>query len=134
LADHPNIEVIRSAYAAMGRGDLSVLNDVWSPDLVWHVPKGLPISGVYSGRDEIFGVYGQLAAFTQGSLRVELEDVLANDEHGVAMVRSQATRNGTTYHATELNLLYFEDGKVTSFWSLAREPYPDEFWAGFPAP
>jgi len=64
---HPNEAVVRTAYAAFSAGDLEVLGQLISPDMVHSVPGNDLMSGEHTGRDAAFAVYGQLFALTGGT-------------------------------------------------------------------
>lgn len=55
-----------------------VLN-FFADDIVWHVPGRNPLSGDYKGKEEVLGFFGKLMELTQGSLKQEIHDMLAND-------------------------------------------------------
>lgn len=60
---------------------LSPLTGLFSTDVVWHVPGDRPISGVHRGRDAAFAALAKTVELRGGSFKIELHDVLANDEH-----------------------------------------------------
>ena len=49
MADHPNAAVLRGAYAALAKGDVLSAYAVFDPNLIWHVPEGHRLAGVYEG-------------------------------------------------------------------------------------
>ena len=53
----------------------------------WIMPGRGLLSGIYRGPDEIFGLWKRIAEKSGGGLQLELRDVLANDDHAVALVR-----------------------------------------------
>jgi len=61
-------------------------------DATWHVLGVGPLSRTYHGRDEVFGFFGRLAEETAGTFRLDVHDVLANDEHAVALCTLSASR------------------------------------------
>ncbi len=130
--DHPNAAVLRGAYAALAKGDILSAYAVFAPDLVWHVPDGHRLAGVYEGRDTVFGMLGQLVAMTGGSLQMHVDHVLANDERAVGLITSTATRNGKDFVAQEVHLFEMDHGRVKVFWTLPQVPFPAEYWAGAP--
>ena len=130
--DHPNAAILRGAYAALAKGDIMSAYGVFAPDLVWHVPPGHRLAGVYEGRDTVFGMLGQLVAMTGGSLEMHVDHVLANDDRAVGLITSTATRNGKDFEAKEVHLFEMDRGKVKVFWTLPQVPFPAEYWAGAP--
>jgi hypothetical protein len=59
---------------------------------------------------------------TEGTLRIDLGTVFADDEHGVAQVVLSASRGDHSVRADAAQVFYLRDGKVTEFWSVAADP------------
>jgi ketosteroid isomerase-like protein len=130
MTDHPNLELLRRGYAAYGAGDMDAINEVFHDDVVWHVAGRSPLSGDYSGKEQVFGFFGKLGELSDGTSKVEVHDLLANDEHGVALVKESATRNGRSHEGQATHVFHLRDGKVTEFWDAQVDQYAaDEFWA-----
>src|SRR2546430_13890793 len=91
---HPNEELVRTGYTAFGSGDMDTLRRLFAPDIVWHSPGRNPVGGDYHGVDQVLQLFGRLFELTGGTLRLELHDVLANDDHAVALVKNPAERGG----------------------------------------
>jgi len=85
MAEHSNVARIKDGYAAFAKGDFAVLNDLFAEDILWHEPGQNQLSGVYRGRDAVYGFFGRLMELTEGSIRVDLNTVFADDDHGVAL-------------------------------------------------
>ena len=125
-----NADLILSAYEAFGRGDLGTVFSILSPDITWHVPGRSPLSGDYTGKEQVFGFFGKLQELSDGTSRVEVHDLLADDDHGVAIVTQSGTRNGRNYEGRVTHVLHLRDGKVTEFWDAYVDQYTaDEFWS-----
>jgi len=91
---HPNELLVREAYDAMERGDGRVLADLLTDTTEWIVRGGGALAGAYVGPDEIFGFWKQVARRTGGGLRLEVRDVLANDDRAVVLVTVRGERGG----------------------------------------
>ena len=83
MADHPNATLLRKGYAAFGKGDMATLTDLFSEDVVWHLPGNNQLSGVHRGRDAVFAIFARTTQLSGGTFKIEVHDVLANDEHAV---------------------------------------------------
>lgn len=65
-----------------------------------------------------------------GTIRVELHDVVASDEHAVALLHATATRGEKRYGSLEVDVFHVRDGRITEFWSFAQNQHlTDEFWS-----
>jgi uncharacterized protein len=121
MADHPNVARIRDGYAAFAKGDFAVLNDLFAEDLVWHVGGRNQLTKDYRGRDEVYGFFGKLMELTGGSFHLDVHAVLADDEHGVALVVGTASRGGKSLTTNEAHVFHLRDGRVTEFWDASTD-------------
>jgi ketosteroid isomerase-like protein len=85
-----NVEALRRGYAALNRGDLSVVLELLDPEIEWHEPATSLEGGTHRGR-------GSFERFLRGWLesfdgfRVEPEQVLERGDELVAVVRQTGT-------------------------------------------
>jgi ketosteroid isomerase-like protein len=123
MAEHPNVARIRNGYAAFAEGDFAVLSDLFAEDLQWHEGGRNQVSGEYRGRDAVFGLFGKLMEVTEGTLHLGLHAVVADDEHGVALVAITASRGGRSINVNGAHVMHLRDGKVTEFWNTSTDQY-----------
>jgi ketosteroid isomerase-like protein len=129
MAEHPNIGRLRKVYEAFAKGDMATLTELFSQDIVWHWPGACPLSGDHVGRDAVFAVFGKMAE-RSGDFTAEVHDILANDEHAVALTRSVGNRQGKQLNMPNVDVCHIRDGKVTEFWSFAMDQRAeDQFWS-----
>ena len=125
---HPNEDLVRRGFAAFGTGDIATLRELLADDIVWHVGGSSPITGDYKGKDEVLGFFAQLAERAGGTFRVDVHDVLANDEHVVALVKGTGEREGKTLNDNGAQVFHVQGGKVTEEWFHPGDQYAsDEF-------
>ena len=94
MADHPNVELFRRAYAAFTTANFDALAEVFDENTVWHQPGQNPLSGDHVGRDATFASFAKEFELSGGTYAPTVHDVLANDEHIVALMHSTAEREG----------------------------------------
>jgi ketosteroid isomerase-like protein len=131
MADHANAERLRKGYEAFASGDLDALrNEFFAPEIVFHVGGDNRLSGTYDGVDEVFRFFGELMGATGGSFKLEIHDVVANDEHAVGLVRTSAERDGKRLDQNVAHIFHINaDGKVTENWTLSENTrVADEFF------
>ena len=129
MAEHPNVGFLKKGYEAFAKGDMATLTDMFSEDVVWHQAGTSPISGEYRGRDAVFAFLARFAELSGGTFRIELHDVLANDEHGVALSRDRASRQGKQLDASSVEVYHIRDGKIREAWAVQQDQRRyDEFW------
>jgi ketosteroid isomerase-like protein len=129
VEEHPNAAVIRKMHQALARGNyVSTLAQLFAEDIVWHLPGSGPLAGRHVGRDKVFAAMRRFEELNEGTLRVEVHDIVAGDEHAVALLRATATRKGKRYNSLEVDVYHIREGKVTEFWSFAEDQrVTDEF-------
>lgn len=67
---------------------------------------------------------------TGGTFKLEIHDLLANDEHGVVLVTLTGERRGKSLNANDVHVWHVRDGKFSEFWASLHDLYAfDEFWA-----
>ena len=128
---HPNADLVREGVAAFQRGDLDALQrQYFAEDIRYHVPGRSPVAGDYEGVAQVLGFFGQLFELSGGTLRVELHDVMATDEHAAALLKIRAERAGKQLEDNTVLTFHIRDGKVAEVWSQQTDLYAvDEFWS-----
>lgn len=128
---HANEELLRKGYQAFGEGDLDTVRELFADDIAWHVGGKNALSGDYKGIDQVFEFFGKLLELSGGTLKQELHDVLANDEHAVALVKTVQQVDGKTLEDDAVHVFHVQNGKVTEFWAHPGNPY--QFDEAYPA-
>ncbi|MGH9112655.1 MAG: nuclear transport factor 2 family protein [Acidimicrobiales bacterium] len=131
MSEHPNVARIIRGYEAFAAHDLDGVLGLLSDDVVWHVNGGR-FAGDQKGRSEVAAHFADLAAFTGGSLLLNVLEVFADDHHAIAHVRETAARpaDGATLDVREAHVFHLDpDGRATEFWSVHADPeaYRDFF-------
>src|SRR5438309_2047225 len=100
MAEHPNVELVRQGYEAFANGDMAWMSENLAEDVKWHTPGNNPGAGDYVGREAVIASFGRLFQATGGTLKLELHDVVGNDQHvaGLATFRAQ-TPDGETFES-----------------------------------
>ena len=123
MAEHPNVARLKDGYAAFAKGDFAVLNDLFAEDLLWHEGGRNQLSGEYRGRDAVYGLFGKLMEVTEGSFHLDLHAAFADDEHGVVLVTTTASRGGRSVTTHDVHVFHLRDGKVVEFWDSSTDQY-----------
>jgi len=127
---HPNEDLIRRGYDAFATGDMAVIDGLFDDDVQWHFPGTSLVSGDFKGKADVMGWLARSVELAGGTLRVEPHDVLANDEHVVALVRITAQRGGKSLDDQSAQVFHVKDGKVTESWvNPTDQSANDDFWS-----
>lgn len=125
---HSNEELMRRGYEAFADGDMETLDEIMSDDVTWHNPGRNPFAGDYEGKQEVFGFFGRLSQEVD-SFSNEIHDVLANDDHVVALVRQSLTKDGETFEDVAVHVAHIEDGQLRSMWTHPYDQFGSaDFW------
>ncbi len=127
MPEHPNVALIRGTYEAT---DITTLMGFYAEDMAWHWLGSGPLCGDYKGRDAVLAVFGRIQELCGGTFRIEVHDVMANDEHAVALTRWTASRQGKRLDVLDTDVYHVKDGNVVEFWSFVGDQRRDaEFWS-----
>jgi ketosteroid isomerase-like protein len=121
MAAHPNATVVHDAFAAFAAGDLQTLGAAFTDDVVWHVPGMGRFGGRFEGRE---AVLDRLARMRDAGIRTRLEvhDVVANDEHAVALVHLHvANAEGQTYDQQQVQVWHMREGRCSEYWAMNED-------------
>ena len=131
MADHPHALLVRKGYDAFVRGDMDTLRSLMSSDVTHHVPGTHPLSGDFKGLDATIDMYGQLFAQTNGTLRVELRNVLVDGRgHAVTLHRFTAERDGKRIDETGGIVFRILGDKITDLDECVEDiDKANEFWS-----
>ena len=130
-AQHANIQRSKRAYEAFGKGDMATVSDLLADDVLWHVSGSSPLAGDYKGKDAVFGFFGKLMEMTGGTFKLEVHDILANDEHSVTLLTATAERNGKKLDTRQVHITHPDsEGRVKEFWAFdENQAASDQFYS-----
>src|SRR5262245_34032555 len=129
--EHPNVKRIRDALAAYNAGDRQGMRDFLAPEIRWRVSGDHPLSGDYEGLDEVLAYFDRVQEMTNGSLRIEPTQMLADDGRASIFMRVTAKREDRRLEVEMAEtLLLDEEGRWAEYWALADDQAAvDAFWS-----
>jgi ketosteroid isomerase-like protein len=117
--EHPNVALAREGFDAIARGDAQWMNDHLADDVVWHVGGNSRMAGAIRGKDQVMQLMGG-AGGAEGDT-IDVHDVLANDDHVVAMGTAHLhAPDGDEVEYRFVNVFHMRDGKVTEAWGMSE--------------
>ena len=76
---HPNRELLAKIYDRLGRGDFGPLVALLADDIEWRVHRPSPVAGTYRGEREVLGFFPRMLAPYEGTLRVQVRAIAADN-------------------------------------------------------
>jgi len=111
-----SVKLIRDALDALNRGDNQAMADMLADDIEWHeIGRAEPIVG----KEALGARY--LAAAPAYEISGELHDVLANEEHGIALVTATAHMGGRTLVYKTAEIFHIREGKISARWAFSDD-------------
>jgi uncharacterized protein len=130
VADHPNIATFRSIFTAFTTGDMDALATFFDEAVVWHTPGEHPLAGTYDGRAATFESFAAEFEQSGGTYSVDVRDVIANDQHIIALLHATANRENKRLDQDYVIVFRVRDDKVHAAWEIWRDQASvDEFWS-----
>ena len=111
LADS-NAATVREYISAFLSEDYDTARSFLSETVSLTVPGRNPLSGERRGKDESVLYLQHMGELTQGTLRFEVRDVLANDEHVVVLFEPSASRTGKDWTSRTVTVYRLVDAKI----------------------
>lgn len=129
--EHPNVHKIREALSTYNTGDRQAMRAFLAPDIRWHVSGDHALSGDYEGIDEVLAYFDEVQELTDGTLRIEPTQMLADDGRASIFMRVTGKRGDRTLDVEMAEtLLLDEDGRWKEYWALADDQAAvDAFWS-----
>ena len=127
---HPNVEVFRRTYDAFTSGDMAKLAEFFAEDVVWHTPGDNLVAGDFHGREATFAAFGREFELSNGTYQPAIRDVLANDNHTVALMHVTAERDDKKLDMDYVLVFDLRDGQIVEGRGLWTDQAAyDEFWS-----
>ena len=115
--EHPNAALFRRMSDALNSGDMTTVEGTLADDVEWHeIGREEPIRGkaALAGREPG-------GANTDYDIHYDIHDVVANDDHTIALGDATATRGGRTLKYRTAEILHVKDGKITARWAFSDD-------------
>lgn len=114
MAEHPNATIIRSMLDAMNEGRGEAAAAAIADDVVWHeIGNPEPVRGKAALAERMTGGDYEIHSV--------VHDVVANDEHAIALVDATATRNGRTFSYRTAEICHMRDGRIVERWAFSDD-------------
>ena len=128
--DEPNGTIIRKAYEDFAKGDIASVFAALDAAITWHVPGHSPLSGDFTGHDQVGGFFRRTMELSQGAFSIDVRNVLTDDDLVVVLATVSAQRHGVSASFPEVHVWRLRNGKAIEFREYQRdEQREDQFWS-----
>ena len=108
-------ELIRRYFETV-RTDHTQTAGLYKPDATLHYVGRHQLAGTYRGPQEILELFRRSREAFRGTQRLELHDVVAGDDHAVALLDGSAERDGERRHWQRVVVFHVRDGLIAEQW------------------
>lgn len=123
-----NKKLIQEGFDAFSAGDMERMAELFTPDVKWHTPGNNPLAGDHEGLENVLGLFAKVSG--EAEMSIDVHAILADDEHGVALLTSTAKRGDKTFSGQSAFAYHFAGGKVSEVWTLSNDQAGiDAFWS-----
>jgi len=123
MAEHPNVALVRRAIEAMTEQDMSkaqqemaIVDAFMADDIIWHeIGRAEPRRGKAELRAAMMG------AARDWTITFKVHDVIANDDHAIALGSATATRGDETLEYRTAEIFHIRDGRAVERWAFSDD-------------
>ena len=116
-----NDSLLRRLLEAFATDDVGATEAVFDDDVTWHEPGTNRFSGQFRGRTAMMQRLMQMRQAGLSS-RFEVHDVVANEDHAVALVHLRLeVADGRRYEQPQVQVAHARDGRIVEFWTMNQD-------------
>jgi ketosteroid isomerase-like protein len=127
LAEHPNVGRLRRGFEIRTGGDfndenLAYMDDLFDEDIFWHGSGTGQFAEGAQGKQNVFMMFGLVAEETGGTFEMTVDDIYADNTHGIVTTHVVADRNGKHYEWKEVDIFHLTpEGRIKEFWGIPED-------------
>ncbi len=117
MSAQENRAVAEKLQDAFERGDMERLDALMTDDIVWHeIGRSEPRRGKEALRTAMGG-----SSPMDYEITARAHDILASDDHAIALVEATATRGGKTFTYRTAEIYHVRDGRIAERWAFSDD-------------
>lgn len=125
-----NAALIVTAYEAFSSGNIQSVLTMLAEDILWHVPGRGPLSRDYRGPDEVLGFFDHFMRLSDGTFRVQIDEIFAEGDRVVILCTETARRGGRSWSSPQVHVWTIKNGRAIAFRQYQGDQQAeDEFWS-----
>ena len=123
-AEHPNVARLRRGFEIRtgdqwGPEEFAFLEDLFDEDIFWHGSGRGQFAEGARGRDNVFMLFGKVAEETSGTFQMTVDEIYADDVHGVVTTHVVADRGDLHHEWREVDVFHLTpEGRIKDFWGI----------------
>jgi ketosteroid isomerase-like protein len=127
MAEHPNVARLRRGFeirtgGEFGPEEMAFMDDLFDEDIFWHGSGSGQFAGGAQGKENVFMFFGKVAEETDGTFEMTVDDIYADDTHGIVTTHVKADRGDTHYEWKEVDIFHLTpEGKIKEFWGIPED-------------
>jgi ketosteroid isomerase-like protein len=123
-------ETVKAYFQSLAAGDLPKLGSLLAEDIIWHQPGHGALSKTYSGKSEVFALFGKFMEISQGSFKIDhVHSIMANGDLVAATIHFSAKKVGAEISMDGVDLMKVENGKIKEVFLFSGDQNAeDAFW------
>ncbi len=124
------VEVVKEYFNSLAKGDFQKLGSILADDIVWHQPGNGALSKTYSGKSEVFALFGRFMEISQGTFKIDqVDSIMANGDLVAATLHFSAKNKNGAIAMNGVDLMRVTNGKIKEvFLFSADQKAEDSFW------
>jgi hypothetical protein len=131
IVEHPHAQLVRDFHDHQNRfyagGEQTSAGAMLTDDVTWHVPGESAIAIEYRGRDEVLRHFLRRREISDGTLRLTVHGVLADEERAVILAAGQCSRGGEIFRWRTVSIFRVKQGQIAECWVV---PYDQALFDG----
>jgi ketosteroid isomerase-like protein len=113
--------LLRRLIEAFAADDVAGMEAAFDDDVTWHAPGTNRFSGQFRGRAAVLERLAQMREAGISS-RYDVHDVVANEEHAVALVHLHLeVAGGRRYDQPQVQVVHARGGRIVEFWTMNQD-------------
>jgi len=125
-----NIELVRSYFDAVAKGDFDAVGKIFADDIVWHQPGSGSLSGTHRGKEAVYALLGRFMERSGGSFRIDrVGPLMAQGDRVATPLHFSAEKPGASMAMSGVDVLRIDGRRICEVWLFSEDQAAeDAFW------
>ncbi len=130
MGDVQNVKIMQSYIDSLSKGDMNTVGKLLADDVIWHQPGASHLSGLHTGKQNLFAHLGKFMELSDNTFRVtKVGSVMANGDMVSATLHFMAERPDRKLSMDGVDVMRIAGGKIKEVWLFSGDQAAeDAFW------